>query len=162
MLEVLKSTDEYNKFSKPVLKQMELFAAKCELVIYKKDRSVYLGKFYNYIQKYKDIFHPDIVKQTKGVSLFLLIVALQDAIKEGFVRNDSKISLDAAGTIDGKDMFGLVQYYNSIGLNLIAPFDKTKLVHPMSGVVGNVLTRSLGKVNMPPFIQEVHAMMDGL
>jgi hypothetical protein len=159
VLDQLKGTEEYNKYSKPVLKQMELFAAKCVIYINKKEKSIYLGNFYNYIQKFKQNFEPELVEQTKGSGLFLLLVALQDACKENYIDKNSKISLDASGDIQGKDMIFLIKYYESLGFKLVNPFNSSNYIHPMISTVDVVLQASKNKIVLPPFLQEVEQMI---
>ena len=81
----------------------------------------FLNSLYNYASKSKLYERFPVLKKVKGISYVLMICCICQAFKLGFIIPTDYIVLEASGEIIDKDMYGLVDYYKSIGFSPLVP-----------------------------------------
>ena len=103
----------------------------------------FLYELYNYASKHKLYKKFPLLNKIKGISYVLMICCICEALKLNFISPTDYIVLEASGEIPGKNMYGLVNYYESIGFSPVSPDfldEQVKRYVPMRAKVEKIIS----------------------
>ncbi len=106
--------------------------------------NAHLGSIYNNTLS-NELKNFTEIKNLKGFAEIMLCVVLNNIISNNILNEDSIITLEASGRVEGKGMEGLVKYYEKLGFKQAYPslLDlgiKNSNV-PMKATLGDIIQR---------------------
>ena len=109
---------------------------------YEINSNCHLFSLYNKAIKY-NLQKFDAIKRLKGLGHMLLCVIVNDILSKNILTREQFITLEASGEIEGKNMEGLVKYYETLGFKQVYPqllevgISQTNV--PMKATLGDII-----------------------
>ena len=115
-----------------------------DTISYSMKSNAHLGSLYNNTLS-NELKNFREIKNLKGFAEIMLCVVLNNIISNNILNEDSIITLEASGRVEGKGMEGLVKYYEKLGFKQAYPalLDlgiKNSIV-PMKATIGDIIQR---------------------